>query len=106
MEINLSDAGRERLIQAALGLTLGEAENVFAKIVVQGERLKPAKTSMKSSPKNNRSFARAACSSTYAASENFDQVGGLKALKGWLNKRAVAFSSGPAHSACLRPGAS
>ena len=30
----MDHAGRERLLQAALGLTLGEAENVFAKIIV------------------------------------------------------------------------
>ena len=30
VKIDLDDAGRERLLQAALGLTLGEAENVFA----------------------------------------------------------------------------
>ena len=39
MNIELDDAGRERLLQAALGLTLGEAENVFAKIIVKDERL-------------------------------------------------------------------
>src|SRR5262245_20245730 len=37
--IDLDDAGRERLLQAALGLTLGEAENVFAKIIVKDQRL-------------------------------------------------------------------
>ena len=36
VDINLDEAGRERLLQAALGLTLGEAENVFAKIIVKG----------------------------------------------------------------------
>src|SRR6266702_4306031 len=35
VKIDLDDAGRERLLQAALGLTLGEAENVFAKIIVK-----------------------------------------------------------------------
>jgi hypothetical protein len=39
VKIELDDAGRERLLQAALGLTLGEAENVFAKIIVKSERL-------------------------------------------------------------------
>src|SRR5512146_3028953 len=36
MEIHLNDSGRDRLLQAALGLTRGQAENVFAKIIVQG----------------------------------------------------------------------
>ena len=39
VKIDLEEAGRERLLQAALGLTLGEAENVFAKIIVKDERL-------------------------------------------------------------------
>src|SRR5262249_31401969 len=39
VKIDLDAAGRERLLQAALGLTLGEAENVFAKIIVKDERL-------------------------------------------------------------------
>src|SRR5579859_2856219 len=37
--IDLDESGRERLLSAALGLTLGEAENVFAKIIVKDERL-------------------------------------------------------------------
>jgi hypothetical protein len=37
--IELDERGRQRLLQAALGLTLGEAENVFAKIIVKDERL-------------------------------------------------------------------
>jgi len=39
VKIDLDEAGRERLLQAALGLTLGEAENVFAKIIVKDQRL-------------------------------------------------------------------
>src|SRR5258707_4164129 len=37
VKIDLDEAGRERLLQAALGLTLGEAENGFAKIIVEDE---------------------------------------------------------------------
>src|SRR5882762_4975485 len=39
VKIELDDAGRERLLQGALGLTLSEAENVFAKIIVKDGRL-------------------------------------------------------------------
>src|SRR6185369_14808760 len=39
VRVELDDAGRERLLQAALGLTLSEAENVFAKIIVKEQRL-------------------------------------------------------------------
>src|SRR5580704_3818588 len=37
--IELGEPDRQRLLQAALGLTLGEAENVFAKIIVKEQRL-------------------------------------------------------------------
>ena len=39
VKIELEESGRHRLLQAALGLTLSEAENVFAKIIVKDERL-------------------------------------------------------------------
>ena len=39
VKIELDAPGRERLLQAALGLTLGEAENVFARILIQNGRL-------------------------------------------------------------------
>jgi len=39
VRIDFDGGGRERLLQAALGLTAGEAENVFAKILVKMERL-------------------------------------------------------------------
>jgi hypothetical protein len=39
VQIDIDQAGRERLLQAALGLTLTEAENVFAKILIKNQRL-------------------------------------------------------------------
>src|SRR5262249_18007274 len=38
--LDLDEGARERLVQAALGLTLGEAENVFAKIIVKDDQLR------------------------------------------------------------------
>jgi hypothetical protein len=61
--IDLDAAGRDRLLQAALGLTLGEAENVFAKIIVKDAR-PVGKTSTRCSPRSSRLSARAASSST------------------------------------------
>jgi hypothetical protein len=91
VSIALDEAGRERLLQAALGLTLGEAENVFAKIIVKHERL--------SGDDINEVFAekqqiirKSGLLEYYATSESFDQVGGLAVLKDWMNKRALAFS--------------
>ncbi len=91
VQVQLDEAGRERLLQAALGLTLGEAENVFAKLIVKGERL--------SGDDVNEVFAekqqivrKSGLLDYYATDENFTHVGGLTVLKEWLAKRAVAFS--------------
>lgn len=91
VQIELDEEGRERLIQAAMGLTLGEAENVFAKIIVKDQRL--------SSEDVNEVFAekqqiirKSGLLEYYATDEQFSNVGGLSVLKDWLNKRAVAFT--------------
>jgi len=91
VQIDLDHDGRDRLLQAALGLTLGEAENVFAKIIVKDQRL--------SSEDVNEVFAekqqiirKSGLLEYYATNEDFANVGGLTVLKDWLNKRAVAFT--------------
>ena len=90
--IDLDDAGRERLLQAALGLTMGEAENVFAKIIVKDERLTGDDVSEVFSEKQ-QIIRKSGLLEYYATDENFSRVGGLTVLKDWLNKRAVAFTS-------------
>ena len=89
--IELDDAGRQRLLQAALGLTLGEAENVFAKIIVKSQRLCAEDVNEVFAEKQQiirKNGLLEYCSTT----ENFSHVGGLAVLKDWLNKRAAAFS--------------
>src|SRR5256884_841705 len=92
VRIDLDEAGRDRLLQAALGLTITEAENVFAKIIVKDERL--------SGDDVNEVFAekpqiirKSGLLEYYASSENFEHIGGLAVLKEWLNKRAAAFTN-------------
>lgn len=92
VKVDLDDAGRERLLQAALGLTLGEAENVFAKIIVKEERLSGDAVGEVFSEKQ-QIIRKSGLLEYYATTENFDQVGGLAVLKEWLNKRAAAFTS-------------
>ena len=89
--IDLDDAGRERLLAAALGLTLGEAENVFAKIIVKDERLTGDDVNEVFSEKQ-QIIRKSGLLEYYATGENFANIGGLSILKDWLNKRAVAFS--------------
>jgi ATP-dependent 26S proteasome regulatory subunit len=91
VKIDLDDAGRERLLQAALGLTLGEAENVFARIIVKHNHLGGDDVNEVLQEKQQiirKSGLLEYCTTT----ETFSSVGGLAALKDWLNKRAVAFT--------------
>src|SRR5262245_16617785 len=87
--IDLDPAGRERLLQAALGLTLGEAENVFAKILVKSQRLSAEDVGEVFSQKQQ--IIRKSGLLDYCAAEEFSHVGGLTLLKDWLGKRVVAF---------------
>jgi len=92
VKIELDDAGRERLLQAALGLTLGEAENVFAKIIVKDGRLSGEDVNEVLAEKQ-QIIRKSGLLEYYATNETFSHVGGLAVLKEWLQKRAVAFSA-------------
>jgi MoxR-like ATPase len=92
MEIDLDASSRDRLLQSALGLTLSEAENVFAKIIVKGERLSGENVTEVFAEKQ-QIIRKNGLLEYCSASESFAQVGGLAVLKDWLNKRALAFSS-------------
>jgi SpoVK/Ycf46/Vps4 family AAA+-type ATPase len=89
--IDLDDAGRERLLQAALGLTLGEAENVFAKIIVKDQRLSGEDVNEVFAEKQ-QIIRKSGLLEYYPTSESFANVGGLSVLKEWLDKRATAFT--------------
>jgi len=91
VKIDLDDVGRERLLQASLGLTLGEAENVFAKIIVKDERLTGEDVNEVLSEKQ-QIIRKSGLLEYYATNETFSHVGGLSVLKDWLRKRAVAFT--------------
>ena len=92
VQIDLDDEGRERLLQAALGLTLGEAENVFAKIIVKNQRLSADHVNEVFAEKQ-QIIRKSGLLEYYTADEDFTGVGGLAVLKDWLNKRVVAFTA-------------
>src|ERR1700690_2995242 len=91
VKIDLDDAGRERLLQAALGLTLGEAENVFAKIIVKDERLCGDDVNEVFAEKQ-QIIRKSGLLEYYTTEEGFANIGGLAVLKDWLDKRAAAFT--------------
>jgi SpoVK/Ycf46/Vps4 family AAA+-type ATPase len=89
--IELGESDRQRLLQAALGLTLGEAENVFAKIIVKEQRLSGEDVHEVLAEKQ-QIIRKSGLLEYCATTETFSQVGGLAVLKDWLNKRAAAFT--------------
>ena len=76
VKIDLDDAGRERLLSAALGLTLGEAENVFAKIIVKDERLCGDDVNEVFAEKQ-QIIRKSGLLEYYTTEENFANIGGL-----------------------------
>lgn len=92
LAVTLDEAGRERLLQAALGLTLNEAENVLAKMLVKHERLSADLVGEVLTEKQ-QIIRKSGLLEYCATEESFDQVGGLDSLKDWLRQRALAFST-------------
>jgi SpoVK/Ycf46/Vps4 family AAA+-type ATPase len=82
--------GRERVVEAALGLTLQEAENVFAKTLVTTGRLTAGELGVVHSEKK-QIIRKSGLLDYIETSEELDNVGGLANLKEWLRKRREAF---------------
>lgn len=91
VSIQLDSTGRDQLLQAALGLTLAEAENVFAKIIVQDGRLDASDVAAVLAEKSQL-VRRSGLLEYFPQSEHFHHVGGLELLKDWLVKRSSAWS--------------
>ncbi|MGH7173437.1 MAG: AAA family ATPase [Gemmataceae bacterium] len=92
VRIDLDAAGRERLLQAARGLTLKEAENVFAKTIVLDGKLDASDVSVVFSEKQ-QIVRKSGLLEYYETQEQLDNVAGLEKLKEWLCKRGLAFSA-------------
>src|SRR5437660_6948553 len=79
---------REHIIEAALGLTADEAENVFAKSLVQTGTFD---IDVILSEKE-RIVRKSGVLEFFRTQEKMDNIGGLDLLKSWLRKRQAAFS--------------
>lgn len=92
IQIQLQGEGKERVLQAALGLTWNEAENVLAKIMVANNgKLREEDVNMVFAEKK-QIIRKSGLLEYFEAQEDLDRVGGLDALKEWLKKRRLAFS--------------
>lgn len=82
---------RQRLLDAALGLTLSEAENVFAKTLVKTGKLDVEEVPLIFSEK--RQIIRKSGLLEYVeVKEKLEDIGGLENLKSWLLERRIAFT--------------
>lgn len=91
LKVQLNEQVHEQLIHAMLGLTLSEAENVLAKTLVQNRSLNAASIEVIHSEKK-QIIRKSGLLEYYDADEDMRSVGGLDALKSWLQKRSAAFT--------------
>jgi AAA+ superfamily predicted ATPase len=91
IRLSLDAEGREKLVHAASGLTLKEAENVFAKTLVLDGKIDADDVSIVFSEKQ-QIIRKSGLLEYYESQEQFSNVAGLENLKQWLNKRSLAFS--------------
>jgi ATP-dependent 26S proteasome regulatory subunit len=79
----------EHVVEAALGLTLVEAENVFAKSMVRTHTF-DLETILE---EKKQIIRKSGLLEYYEHREEFSDIGGMEILKDWLVKRRNAFSS-------------
>lgn len=91
VSINLDGLSREKILRAARGLTLKEAENVFAKTLVTDGKIDADDINIVFSEKE-QIIKKSGLLEYCDTKEKFNNVAGLENLKSWLNKRAIAFT--------------
>jgi SpoVK/Ycf46/Vps4 family AAA+-type ATPase len=88
--VDLKREEGERLVKAALGLTLHEAENAFAKAIAEDQRL-DASDIQRVMEEKRQVIRKSGLLEYYPAEHDLYGVGGLENLKDWLGRRAAAF---------------
>lgn len=92
LNVNLNEKEKEALIKAAIGLTLQEAENAFARAMVNDGCLNAGDVDLVLKEKSQ--VIKKNDLLEYIDSEvNIDDVGGLENLKKWLRKRDKSWLS-------------
>ena len=91
VKVNLTPLGREKLVQAALGLTVAQAQRVLAKAIVRDGIIDDRDIDLVTEEKK-QIIRESEALEFYAVTETVDDVGGLGVLKEWLRLRERAFS--------------
>jgi len=90
-KVNLNVADRDRLVTAVLGLTLDEAERVFAQALVRDAKLDASDIDAVLSEKK-QIIRKSGLLEYYTPDEGLKDIGGLDLIKDWLRKRTRSFS--------------
>ncbi len=88
VDVDLQPEERERVIKAAQGLTLTEAENVFARSLVEKRGFDVGVILSE----KEQIIRKSGLLEYYPATEKFADVGGLDVLKEWLKQRSSGFT--------------
>jgi AAA+ superfamily predicted ATPase len=91
VKVNLTPLGREKLVQAALGLTTAQAQRVFAKAIVGDGVLDDRDIDLVTAEKK-QIISESKALEFYSVTETPDDIGGLGVLKEWLRLRERAFT--------------
>ncbi len=91
VRVSLTPLGREKLVQAALGLTASQAHRVFARAIVTDGVLDDRDIDLVTQEKK-QIISESKALEFYAVKETPDDVGGLGILKEWLRLRERAFT--------------
>lgn len=91
LTVNLEKGGEDALVNAAVGLTLNEAENVFAKTLVSAGCLSADEAPLVFSEKK-QIVRKTGLLEYLEVEEKLGEVGGLDHLKAWLTQRRLGFS--------------
>ncbi len=92
LTVNLNDKEKEALIKAAIGLTLQEAENAFARAMVNDGTLNATDVDLVLKEKS-QVIKKNDLLEYIDSKVNIDDVGGLENLKKWLRKRDKSWLS-------------
>ena len=92
LKVDLNDNEKEGLIKAALGLTLDEAENAFARAMIDDARLDASDIDLILKEKS-QVIKKNELLEYIDSKVKIDEVGGLENLKKWLYKRDKAWLS-------------
>lgn len=88
VDVDMSPEEREQVLKAAQGLTLSEAENVFARSLVEKRAFNVGVILSE----KEQIVRKSGLLEYYPASERFADVGGLSSLKNWLKNRSAGFT--------------